>query len=363
MTERRVRPTLEARVNAVVRKNLFAIGRKGHEGDENQLTEMLAYLFQEEDNLIRHWLASLDIVVDGIDGWQVETQRSVPGGFLDLVLFAPGQAIAIIESKLGSTTDFQQIAKYVSYAKLVNASGPKALIFTTQSPEPWPPGVEQQAGDEVKLVLRRWQALADFLRESHRPLAQDFVVMLEQEGLVTPNALTEADWDAWNVGYRVTRQLRALLEEAADDLKTVAPNFKKINAVTLSNTGAIYRQIEFEGLSVYVGFWPTRNPMKPSDRVLITVYVLNTNRSFEERKAEGKAAVERAGSEYVALSGWSDYHVVRTHPALEVLVGIDFRQQCQELVAHVREALNYFHEIGYLPVPVSAESNPSADQA
>lgn len=34
------------------RKNIFLISRKGHERDENQLTEMLAYLFQEERALV-----------------------------------------------------------------------------------------------------------------------------------------------------------------------------------------------------------------------------------------------------------------------------------------------------------------------
>jgi hypothetical protein len=41
------------------RKNIFLIGRKGHEGDENQLTEMLAWLFQQEPQLVPAWLASL----------------------------------------------------------------------------------------------------------------------------------------------------------------------------------------------------------------------------------------------------------------------------------------------------------------
>jgi hypothetical protein len=34
------------------RKNIFLIGRRGHKGDENQLTEMLAFLFQQEPELV-----------------------------------------------------------------------------------------------------------------------------------------------------------------------------------------------------------------------------------------------------------------------------------------------------------------------
>ena len=44
------------------RKNLFSIGRR--EGDENQLTEMLAYLLQEERGLTGALLAALELPVD-----------------------------------------------------------------------------------------------------------------------------------------------------------------------------------------------------------------------------------------------------------------------------------------------------------
>jgi hypothetical protein len=130
-----------------VRKNLFVIGRKDREGDENQLTEMLAYLFQEEPGLATGWLADLGLFLDEASTWQVETQRAVPGDFLDLVLYDRSKALVIVESKLGSTTDFAQITKYVEYVKSVAVSGPRALVFMTQHPEPWPVGVEAEAAE------------------------------------------------------------------------------------------------------------------------------------------------------------------------------------------------------------------------
>ncbi|HUP32714.1 MAG TPA: hypothetical protein VM184_06730, partial [Gaiellaceae bacterium] len=275
------------------RKNIFLIARKGHEADENQLTEMLAYLFQEEPELIPEWLSSLGIE-EGAEGWEIETQRAIPGGFLDLVLFSPGKALVIMESKLGTTTSFEQIGKYIAYAKGYPVAGARALVFTTQSPEPWPNGVEMAAADDVRLVLRRWQALGDFLKATDNRLAHDFAEMLEKEGLVTPQALTAQDWAAWREGNRVARQLRTLLNEAGDDLKGVAPGFVKHWAVTFSNNGAVYRPFEFEGLSLYVGFWPSRKPEHPDDHALITVYALNTRLPPAERKAAGQAAVERA---------------------------------------------------------------------
>ena len=38
------------------RKNIFLIGRRGHEGDEDQLTEMLAFLWQQEPEVLSNWL-------------------------------------------------------------------------------------------------------------------------------------------------------------------------------------------------------------------------------------------------------------------------------------------------------------------
>ena len=179
-----------------MRKNIFLIGRKGHERDENQLTEMLAYLFQEERDLdLPQWLAALDVCVQGIDGWEVETQRSVPDGFLDLVLFYAWEGPrhhgveARLDHQLRSDCEVRDLCQERSHP------GTRALVFTTQSPEPWPAGVEQEAGDEVRLILKRWQSLGDFLYSSERPLAQDFAAMLEKEGLVTPTMLTNADWE------------------------------------------------------------------------------------------------------------------------------------------------------------------------
>jgi hypothetical protein len=342
-----------------LRKNLFLIGRKGHEGDENQLTEMLAYLFQEERGLIPAWLSSLGLPLEGVDGWDLETQRFVPGGFVDLVLFVQGEALVIVESKLGSTTSFDQIAKYVAYARSLPVSTVKAIVFTTQNPEPWPPGVEREAADEVTLVLRRWQALGDFLAGTDSRLAHDFVEMLQKEGLVTPEALTAGDWETWREGSRIGRRLRTLLDETAGELEGVAPGFRSSGAVTFANTGAVYRRFDFDGLSLYVGFWPSRKPRRPEDHALVTVYVLDTALPLAARKAAGRAAVERAASPSVAMSGWSEQHVVRSTPAHEVLTAADFAGQSAQLVEHVRGALDYFRSLGYLTAPPAAAQPPS----
>ena len=80
----------------------------------------------------------------------------------------------------------------------------------------------------------------------------------------------------------------------------------------------------------------------------MTVYVLNTRLSLAERKEAGQALVERIGAANVAMSGWSDYHVLRTTPTHEVLTSDDFLAQRDEFVAHVRKEIEFFRTVGYL---------------
>ncbi len=42
------------------RKNIFLLARRGHERDEDQLTELLAFLWQQEAETLPRWLSSLD---------------------------------------------------------------------------------------------------------------------------------------------------------------------------------------------------------------------------------------------------------------------------------------------------------------
>ena len=64
------------------RKNIFLIARRGHEGLEDQLTELLAFLWQEEPELLGRWLATLSIDVGAEP--VVTTQRGVVDGRLDI---------------------------------------------------------------------------------------------------------------------------------------------------------------------------------------------------------------------------------------------------------------------------------------
>ena len=342
-------------------RNIFLIARKGHEGDENQLTEMLAWLLERQRELIPSWLSSLGLEIEREDEWLVETQRAVPGGFLDLVLHARGRAIAVLESKLGSTTDLGQISKYVEYLKTVEVTGPRALVFTTQHPEQWPGGADAVAGDDVRLILRRWHALGDFLRTSESDLAQDFATMLEKEGLVTPDALTTRDWETWHRGYAVTRRLRGLINESAAGIQALEPNFEKSGGAVLSNNGLLYRLFYFSHIALGVAFWPTRKPTRPKDFATVVTYVLDRTLPETERKDAGLKVVERAATRQVAMSGWAENYVQRSVPVQDVLTGNDFAAQIAQLVSHVADSLVYFRGLGYPAVAHPISTGISAE--
>jgi hypothetical protein len=81
------------------RKNLFLIGRRSN--DEDQLTEMLAGLWQFEPELPSLWLASLGLDVHEVDSWDFETQYTIPSGARpDIALWSEQQVFVLVESKL-----------------------------------------------------------------------------------------------------------------------------------------------------------------------------------------------------------------------------------------------------------------------
>lgn len=329
------------------RKNLFSIGRR--EGDENQLTEMLAYLLQEERGLTGQLLIALGLPADPHAPWQVETQRAIPNGFLDLVAFVPGQALVILESKLGSFTDFAQMAKYIDYAAAQPVAGLRALVFTTQHPEAWPAGIAEHARSHGVLLFEpRWQAVADALSRSEQTLPIDFVAMLAEEGLVHPAALTTENWQAWREGHKIARILSSLIAEADHDLQAVLPGFTKRGPVVFSSNGQMYRSYEFAGVQLWVGFWPSRNPANPADHALVTVFAARMDIPVTARKELGRKVVARAGLPGFSLSDWSEAPVLRTCSTHEVLIAESFLGQRDQLVGQVRDVLAFLREIEYL---------------
>ena len=63
----------------------------------------------------------------------------------------------IVECKVGSKTDYGQMAKYISYAEKQHAPTVKALILLSRESESYPDGIEDLAASKgVTLRRRRW---------------------------------------------------------------------------------------------------------------------------------------------------------------------------------------------------------------
>ena len=143
------------------RKNIFLIGRRGHEGDEDQLTEMLVFLWQEDREALARWLDSLGLGTDLADA-EVETQFVIPSGKRPDILIRSNGALTLVESKLSAGFGATQIRDYLDF--LAGQEGRRALVLLTQRPEVVPPDFEDAAGGAgVALIPTRWHDLADSL--------------------------------------------------------------------------------------------------------------------------------------------------------------------------------------------------------
>ena len=114
------------------RKNIFLIGRRGHERDEDQLTEMLAFLWQERPEILSEWLASLRLPL-AVEQFEVETQFTIPSGKRPDILIRSNDSTTLVESKLGSRFGETQVLDYLEF--LGAEVGSRALILLTQRPE------------------------------------------------------------------------------------------------------------------------------------------------------------------------------------------------------------------------------------
>jgi hypothetical protein len=329
-------------------KNLFLIARS-RLGPEDQLTEMLAYLWQERPELIDPWLNSLSLVVESGPSWEVATQLvDKESGRFDVVLERPGSAVIIIESKLGAGLEDSQLGRYVRYLR-TRAEPVRALVALTQAPASVSDdllALARAAG--VRFVQARWQDFAVTTAEPHEETLQgDFVRMLVAEGLVKPDAITSEHWTRWNRGAHVLSVLETLLGEARPQLERLSPGLKATGRYGLS-TRWIYRLLSSDRISVGLGFSANRSASDPSSRPIIFAPVKNLELASDQSKGRAEEAARAVGGSVL----WGDYPYV-TQPVEEVLTTEDFREQVDQSVRYVYEGLVAFRDAGYLPPDLS----------
>lgn len=336
------------------RKNIFLIGRRDHERDEDQLTEMLAFLWQEEPQALDRWLDSLEISTHlGIA--EIETQFTIPSGKRPDIIIRSDGSTTLVESKLGSGFGETQIPDYLDF--LGAQMGMRALVLLTQKPEVVPDQFLDLATESgVVLISARWQTMAECIGDpGEETLVGDFIQLLIREGLVKPKALGSADWETWNAGYNVTLRIEALLTELDPYVARILPGAKGRSSASKFWTWRAWSTGTVDvGLAFMAAEWTDRPHTNPG----LHCWVLN-------RDSDDEAGMRAVGVTATNRSKWTESAQVRgTYglnpfgPAIarttaEVFKSDTFDEQVAEASAFVRDTVDYFSSRGYLP------SNPS----
>ena len=263
------------------RKNIFLIGRRGHEGDEDQLTEMLAYLWQEHSMALDDWLTSLG--ADAAPGIEVETQFTLPSGKRpDIKITWPGWTV-LVESKLQSGFGDTQISDYLDY--LAGVDGRRMLVLLTERPETVPDDLKVRAdASRVELVSRRWHDMATHIGEpGEETLAGDFIQLLIREKLVKPQPIDSSSWAAWNAGYGVLLRLGSFLDELDPYVaKGLLSAGRRSSGLTKR---WIYNVWRAGSIELGFGFGAAAGDSDPESDPIVFAFVGNKNASAEEAMA------------------------------------------------------------------------------
>lgn len=325
-------------------RNLFLLGRRA--GSEDQLTEMLAYLWERQPDLVGRWLESLPGLDAPVGPWIVATQVAEAGvGRFDLTLEAPGEAFIVVESKLEAELTAEQLSRYIDHA--ASRTEPLRVVASlTRHPPPRAPELFARADAAgVQLLQTRWQELASAIADAFTEgEAGDFVRMLIEEGLVVPDAITAEDLETWNRGAAVLARIKAVLVEARPGVCALSPGLRPSSRWG-SDERWIYSGYASERIEVGVGFAANESPRRLDSPPIVFVYLRNLEVPASDVSERVRAALHAVPG---ATQVWSGYPTV-SRPASEILLAADFRQQVEEVVAFVRQVLSLFTEVGYLP--------------
>jgi hypothetical protein len=327
-------------------KNLFLIGRRPY--DENQLTEMLAYVLQGAPELVSALLDAADCRADAAD-WDVETQRTTDDGRRPDLWLTADDALVVLEIKLGATYSDSQPLDYFRHLEK-QPQGTRALVLLTATKDVPPAEVVNAAAanPQVQLCHLRWQDLYTSFSESGR-LGQDFAAVLAKEGLMKPPALGSDDYAAWKRGMEAAQHLRLLLEEASDELAALLPGAIRRSTPSIRERH-VQRQFDFERAQFIVGFLISRSPRDPQGAPVVYVPVSNRTLEDAERGERAKAAnralraIRPSWETSLNFEAWP----TAIAPIEEVLAGDDFADQVRSLVAFVREVIDAYRHAGYL---------------
>lgn len=320
---------------------------------------MLAFLWQEEPDTLDRWLGALGLPTD-ITHADVETQFVLANGKRPDISIRTKTSWTLVESKLGSGFGGSQVADYLD--ALGNATERRrALVLLTQRPESAPPDLGELASEaNVRLISQRWHDMAPALEASdgtvegeavERSLAQDFVQLLIQEGLVKPSPLDTSTWTTWNAGFNMLLNLESFLDELDPHVQRLQPGSKKQSGHTRR---WVYRVWRSGPSGLGLGFGAAASDRSPHTDPIIFAFVGNTEKSRDAAKAAVAAGSDAAGRWWRNEQLDASCGLVYEWPALAksaeaVVFRESHEQQIDQAIAFLTETRDYFRGRGYLP--------------
>jgi hypothetical protein len=238
--------------------NVFAIGRRSH--DEDQLTEMLAWLVARVPQ-VGHALIRLAFDDDfGVVEFTCTTQSGIEGGRLD-ALFTGSDFALVIESKIESDFGADQIERYLDWLEVVHGRrARRGLLTLTKRPLSTERLAELTARDGVAGSAHLWEELHERLGdlpevdELQRVLVDEFLEMLEQEGLIPVKPFDpENELTSWHGASRTVDRFHTFFDACKPEIA------EKLDASPVPNKksagpGHIWQEFQFsDGARLTVG--------------------------------------------------------------------------------------------------------------
>jgi hypothetical protein len=193
---------------------------------ENFLTELIAYVIREEPTALREFLGLMSEELSATEDWIIETQQSISGFFIDLLLRSEHHFL-IVENKVDSGLRKEQLNNYLQVAR-DHSGGSVALLTKTLQLE------AVQCSDPLFLRQVLWSDLAERWKTlgslNDRRLMDNVLQFMKESGMGPWDPFQAAEIEA--PGH--FQHLETKLQNLADEIhrQVVADPFANLSDVT-----------------------------------------------------------------------------------------------------------------------------------
>lgn len=333
-------------------KNIFLIGRRS--ANEDQLTEMLAWLCEVTPEVRATIFELAGIPAPDPEAIAVRTQQRIPDGRLDGLL-ENDETTLILESKLPSTYQDDQLEKYCRWLAEHRPDKQRVLLTLTKIEDPWPPTATQLAADlQIEAAARRWEdmygQLSRLAEDQHLDdisthLITTFTAMLAAEGLIPIAPIQPDEFAAWAASATIIDRFHAYFDAAKPTFAAALDGTPSSNRMGRGPGYAWQGYQTSYGWFVYAGIWASSEkwPARPgSGGNSEPVFGAALIQPSEKRLAAGGTLAPGGwtGGPVTALYG----HAGIWRPLDTVLIGSTVEQQLQCVASACAEIKSWAQE-------------------